>query len=573
MNAVIDCAESADVDLVDDAAEFFTPVSSDLVDGLIGQYRSMRAKVERVAGTMTSPDLEGAFHYFAQAAGIKDRHLSYATVETMFDGGGAIAALNAAFWSKAMHLTDVLDCMPQVRRDEWHKSISEHQTPDFTDETVRATLTGLLAQRERFFAERVDGLFRALSGTHVTNAPEAFGRRMILAGVINDWGTANHSRAGTINDLRAIIAKFMGRDEPKWDSSGPVIRYARERRGEWIAIDGGALRIRCYAIGTAHLEVHPDMAWRLNQILASLHPAAIPAKFRQRPPKRAKEYQMIGRPLPFAVLSVLTSLQQARDLAPDRGWRNDTYVNVPGVYELRYSSASEQSTSEAAKVLESIGGTPVGRVRWAFDFDPIGIVQEIVASGCLPDKQSHQFYPTPARLARVAIELAQICDGHACLEPSAGMGGLAEFMPKDRTACVELSKLHCDVLAAKGHTVEQADFIDWAGTTYSRFDRVVMNPPFSDGRWQAHTLAAAGLVKPDGRLVAILPASAKDKELLPPDWCCAWHGPYDKEFPGTSVSVVILSAQLHPSEVVNRDLEAFYAEQMRLARLANPEAA
>jgi len=59
--------ELAEVELVDDAAEFFAPVSSDVVDGLIGQYRSMRAKVERVAGVMTSPDLDGAFHYFAEA--------------------------------------------------------------------------------------------------------------------------------------------------------------------------------------------------------------------------------------------------------------------------------------------------------------------------------------------------------------------------------------------------------------------------------------------------------------------------------------------------------------------------
>ena len=539
----LDVIERAEVELVEDAAEFFAPVSSDVVDGLIGQYRLMRAKVERVASVMTSPDLDGAFHFFAEAAGLKDRHLSYATLGTMFDGGAAVAALNASFWSRAMQLTDVLDCMPQARRDEWHQSIREHKTPEFTDDTVRATLQGLLAQRERFFAERVDGLFRSLSGTHVTNAPEAFGRRMILAGVINSYGSPDHSRCGSINDLRAVIAKFMGRAEPHYDSTTPVVRYARERTGEWIAVDGGAMRIRCYMVGTAHLEVHPDMAWRLNQILASIHPAAIPAKFRQRPPKRAKAFEMIGRPLPFAVLRVLENLQEARDLAPDRGWRNDTWVKVPGVYEFRSFDAG-QAFDEAARVLESIGGTPVaGRLkRWAFDFNPTPVVQEIVASGCVPDKQSHQFYPTPARLARVVMDLADIGPEHACLEPSAGMGGLADFMPKDQTLCVELSGLHAEVLKAKGHTVEQGDFIDWAQTTASRFDRIVMNPPFSDSRWQSHTLAAAHLAKPGARLVAILPASAKGKPLLPPDWACSWHGPYENEFPGTSVSVVILNA-------------------------------
>ena len=59
----------SDFDLVDDTSTFFAPVSSDLVDGLIGQYQHMRAKVERVAEVMSGPDLDGALHYFAEYAG------------------------------------------------------------------------------------------------------------------------------------------------------------------------------------------------------------------------------------------------------------------------------------------------------------------------------------------------------------------------------------------------------------------------------------------------------------------------------------------------------------------------
>ncbi|NUO15125.1 MAG: restriction endonuclease subunit M, partial [Planctomycetaceae bacterium] len=92
---------------------------------------------------------------------------------------------------------------------------------------MRSTLKGLLLQRETFFAERVDGLFRSLSKTHITNAPEGFGKRMILARAVNEWGGVDHSTAGVINDLRCIIARFMGRDEPKWDATSSVVRYAR----------------------------------------------------------------------------------------------------------------------------------------------------------------------------------------------------------------------------------------------------------------------------------------------------------------------------------------------------------
>jgi len=542
----------SDFDLVDDTSTFFAPVSSDLVDGLIGQYQHMRAKVERVAEVMNGPDLDGALHYFAEYAGRQDRHLSSSTVRDLFNLDGAIAHLNAAFWSKAMQLTDVLDAMPQQRRNEWHAQIQNplgqkkdryskewevEPIPEFNDENVRSTLKGLLLQRETFFAERVDGLFRSLSKTHVTNAPEGFGKRMILARAVNEWGGVDHSTAGVINDLRCVIARFMGRDEPKWDATSSVVRFARLRRGEWIDVDGGSIRIRCYAIGTAHLEVHPDMAWRLNCVLAQLHPLAIPSQFRERPKKRSKDHKLIGRPLPFAVVARLASLEPARDLNPDHGYRKDTWIKVPGCWDFKASS-DQQIKAEADRIMESIGGTRVSEFRWAFDYDPAEVVQEIVASGCVPDQKAHQFYPTPERLARIAVDLADIGPDDTCREPSAGMGGLADLMPKDRTHCIEVSPLHCKVLESKGHNVTQADFLAWSGDPV---DRIVANPPFSEGRWQAHTQHAATMVKPGGRLVAILPASAKGKDLLP-GFDCTWHGPYDNEFPGTSVSVVILKA-------------------------------
>lgn len=542
----------SDFDLVDDTSTFFAPVSSDLVDGLIGQYQHMRAKVERVAEVMNGPDLDGALHYFAEYAGRQDRHLSSSTVRDMFGLDGAIAHLNAAYWSKAMQLTDVLDAMPQKRRTEWHEQITNplgrkkdryskewevEPIPEFNDENVRSTLKGLLLQRETFFAERVDGLFRSLSKTHVTNAPEGFGKRMILARAVNEWGGVDHSTAGVINDLRCVIARFMGRDEPKWDATSSVVRFARLRRGEWIDVDGGSIRIRCYAIGTAHLEVHPDMAWRLNCVLAQLHPLAIPSQFRERPKKRSKDHKLIGRPLPFSVVARLASLEPARDLNPDNGYRKDTWIKVPGCWDFKASS-DQQIKAEADRIMESIGGTRVSEFRWAFDYDPAEVVQEIVASGCVPDQKAHQFYPTPERLARIAVDLADIGPDDTCREPSAGMGGLADMMPKDRTHCIEVSPLHCKVLESKGHNVTQADFLAWSGDPV---DRIVANPPFSEGRWQAHTQHAATMVKPGGRLVAILPASAKGKDLLP-GFDCTWHGPYDNEFPGTSVSVVILKA-------------------------------
>jgi hypothetical protein len=102
----------------------------------------------------------------------------------------------------------------------------------------------------------------------VTNRPEGFGKRMILARVYNEWGSTEYKTAGYIQDLRIVIARFMGRDEPRWNATDSALLGARRRPGEWFTLDGGALRVRGYLKGTAHLEVHPEMAWRLNCVLA-----------------------------------------------------------------------------------------------------------------------------------------------------------------------------------------------------------------------------------------------------------------------------------------------------------------
>lgn len=68
-----------------------------------------------------------------------------------------------------------------------------------------------------------------------------------------------------------------------------------------------------------------------------------------------------------------------------------------------------------------------------------------------------------------------------------------------------------------------------------------MNPPFSEGRAAAHVEAAAALVRKGGRLVAVLPASMRNKYSLP-GFDVTWSRQLDNEFAGTSVSVAIMAA-------------------------------
>ena len=528
--------ELADFDLVDDAAApFFAPAASDLIDGLLGQYQKARGQIDQVAKLMDG-ELGSVVHYFIEGNAGDERFHRSLYIERLFRTERAVKALDAAYWNKALGMTDVFDYMPQKRRDEWTTQLTawkqdskkpEEQLPEFTEQTVRSTITGLLMMRSQFFGERVDGIFRALSHTHVTNCPQGFSKRMILSRVICEYGSVNHSQAGHINDLRAVIAKFMGRDEPRWNNTSGVLSGAKQRPGEWVIHDGGALRLRVYKVGTAHLEVHPDIAWRLNQVLAGMYPMAIPSEFRTRPKKQPKAFAVLGRPLPFSVLDILAEAKIDKD-------RRTVYLSS------YYASQNKEATTEAGRVLESIGGVKNAKGHYEFDYDPGAALGEIGSTGCLPDVKTHQFYPTPETVAHAVIDAAEIGDDDTCLEPSAGLGGLADLMPQERTVCVEISALHCAVLQAKGHQVHQADFLAWA-PGQPKVDRVLMNPPFSEGRWQAHLAAAAELVKAGGRLVAVLPSGAKAQNVLP-GWTLSWSRPFENQFAGTSVSVTILTA-------------------------------
>ena len=532
-----------DILTADDPAEFFAPVSSDLIDSLVGQYASTKQRINQIADMVTG-EVAGAISYFLNGNGSDSRY-GAPSVEALFRREGAVAALNSAYWSKAMQLTDVLNYMPQARRDEWNKSITERTCPEFEEQTVRDTLMTLLNMRSQFLAERVDGIFRGLSGEHVTNSPAAFGKRMIVGYVLNDSWYSNSSKCGLINDLRCVIAKFMGRDEPGYGASEGLINTLKGRWGEWVQVDGGALRIRLYKKGTAHIEVHPDMAWRLNATLAALYPLAIPPEFRTKPKRKPKEVELIQRPLPFAVIDVLAQMKPAtRTVKQEDNWRHPVrHEKVANALKYDHYQADKHVIAEAATVLESIGGVKSTEGWWQFDYHPGDVIAGIVASGCVPDNKAHQFYPTPEKIAAAAVEVAEIEDHHSCLEPEAGTGGLADHMPKDQTQCVEVSRLRVDVLSAKGFAAYCADFIEWsAAHPELKYDRVVMNPPFDRGQWQAHIEAAAGMVKSGGRLVAILPTSAKGKDLLP-GFDCSYPRTFDNEFAGTSVSVVILVAQ------------------------------
>src|SRR5690606_6512352 len=226
---------------------FYAPSTEGALDHLFSQRDAIKARIEGIANFMDGESRNALYYCLQGATDPKAGRSAAPEVEKLLNVEKATAALDADFWDRATQLTDVQECMPEKRRYDWYELIQKRETPPFTPENVLPTFEDLLSSRAKFFAERVDGVFQALSRTHVTNQPEGFGKRMIINYILSDFGGyANYERVGYIHDLRCVIARFMGRDEPKREDSSHAVMHAAKTPGKWITIDGGALRLRVY---------------------------------------------------------------------------------------------------------------------------------------------------------------------------------------------------------------------------------------------------------------------------------------------------------------------------------------
>jgi len=144
-----------------------------------------------------------------------------------------------------------------------------------------------------------------------------------------------------------------------------------------------------------------------------------------------------------------------------------------------------------------------------------------------------QFYPTPQKVIDGIVRDLRDrwrgdLTGLRVLEPSCGDGRIMDAL---RGAGARVFGVEVDagrVVEAKnrGHLVLRRNFLEVepgvAGGLWSDFDLVVMNPPFYGRHYAKHVRHALRFLKPGGKLVAILPATARyDHCLLDdlrPDW-------------------------------------------------------
>lgn len=108
---------------------------------------------------------------------------------------------------------------------------------------------------------------------------------------------------------------------------------------------------------------------------------------------------------------------------------------------------------------------------------------------------------TPLEVVEQLIQYANIDENSRVLEPSAGIGNIADPIKQitNNLDVCEYMYHFSELLKLKGYNVVANDFLEYE--TDNKYDAIIMNPPFSDE--QNHIKHAYDLLKDDGVLVAI----------------------------------------------------------------------
>jgi hypothetical protein len=226
--------------------------------------------------------------------------------------------------------------------------------------------------------------------------------------------------------------------------------------------------------------------------------------------------------------------------------RDSIEIDGPNVRFVR--ELERKDWNACAKVLQALGG------KWnrkqqavVFDIDAESLIEYALGSGKVENRRTtlQQFFTKPA-LALQMLQMLDITERDRFLEPSAGEGALVLPMLGDKVprpaviVMIEIDeRTHAKLInVAEAFRVVVPDYPvaalhdDFLALELDYRPSVIcMNPPFTEGRAEAHTRKAYEMLAPGGRMAAI----AGESDFNPgktafPGWLAA-HGAVIKPAP------------------------------------------
>ena len=201
------------------------------------------------------------------------------------------------------------------------------------------------------------------------------------------------------------------------------------------------------------------------------------------------------------------------------------------------------------KVLTDAGGKWNTKKRaHIFNSDPRPLLGLVLETGQSQNQQQKfQSFYTPVKLVQQMIGLADLRKGQRILEPSAGTGRIIDGIGMELDWNFTLLAIEFNVSLSEGLRVKYkdpvevrcADFMDCFDQ--GGFDRILMNPPFTNGQDIKHIKHAMAMLKDGGRLVAICangPRQERELKPLASEWIDLEPGAFKES--GTNVNAAML---------------------------------
>ena len=534
-----------------DDQEFYSPIKSTLesetinaINKLIESYNTTKTEILRTAKVISENNLH--YTYFNEARmENSENHMFGGVSKSFFNADLPLKILLRSSWRSLLDLLDAFSYMSKKAESDWKGQLDSFNLPKFNADNVFSTIADFAKNAPVYFAQRVESVFAALSNTHVTNSPAGFTSTMIIDKLLFKEGDTNSAKCRALGDLRNIVGVYTGTNSINYKTNycSNLVYQLFKETGVWHSLDDGALEVKVFKKGTAHVRIHPDIAWKMNSTLAALYPRAIPSRFRKASFSASAKH--IPSDLPLTKDIQLSLLEDVK-ISSIQGYerfigRKLTPVHTDTTFIVNiFGTHSQQSLENLESLFIGIGGKSV-KSGFEFNYDPTSAINKMAISGYALNANDSQFYPSDSEIGDEAASHLDIQDDGEYLEPSAGQGALAKFLPPTSTL-VELNAINASILKAKGYSnVIQSDFIQQAEEWFNqnrRFDGILMNPPFKKNQAKEHFKAAFHILKDDGRLVAILPASLKGKQFI--DGAVIQYGQVRQNaFENTNVSVVV----------------------------------
>lgn len=134
------------------------------------------------------------------------------------------------------------------------------------------------------------------------------------------------------------------------------------------------------------------------------------------------------------------------------------------------------------------------------------------------DREGTDFYRTAEPVAFKMAQWADIRPNEIILEPSAGDGGIVQFIPQSNNSVVAVEPSY-ELASMLRQKIQKGDVIERQFEDYSihnKHDVIIMNPPFgmSGATARDHFVKAIKHLKENGRIIAIVPEGpAADKKF------------------------------------------------------------